>query len=45
MSTHLDNFLPGSVIGEIVSGKDVTSIALSWHGGAADPSMFLQVIP
>ena len=45
MSTQLDNFVIDLVIREIVPGKDVASVALSWHGGTADPSMRLQVIP
>ena len=35
MSAQLEDLVPGSVIGGVVPAKDVTSVALSWHGGAA----------
>ncbi|MDA8061979.1 MAG: DEAD/DEAH box helicase, partial [Actinomycetota bacterium] len=35
MSAQLEDLVPGTVIGGVVPAKDVTSVALSWHGGAA----------
>jgi len=35
VSAQLEDLVPGSVIGGVVPAKDVTSVALSWHGGAA----------
>jgi len=35
VSAQLDDLVPGSVIGGVVPAKNVTSVALSWHGGAA----------
>ena len=35
MSAQLEDLVPGAVVGGVVPAKDVTSVALSWHGGAA----------
>jgi hypothetical protein len=35
VSAQLEDLVPGTVIGGVVPAKDVTSVALSWHGGAA----------
>ncbi|MHB8290095.1 MAG: helicase-related protein [Acidimicrobiales bacterium] len=34
MSAHLEDLAPGTVIGGVVPSKDVTSVALSWHGSS-----------
>jgi superfamily II DNA or RNA helicase len=35
VSARLEDLVPGTVIGGAVPAKDVTSVALSWHGTAA----------
>ena len=35
MSAPLEDLVPGTLIGGVVPGKEVTSVALAWHGGAA----------
>ncbi len=35
MSAQLEDLVPGTVIGGVVPAKDVTSVALSWHGSSA----------
>ncbi len=35
MSAQLEDLSPGTVIGGVVPAKDVTSVALSWHGSSA----------
>ena len=34
MSAQLEDLVPGTVIGGVAPAKNVTSVALSWHGGA-----------
>ena len=35
MSPRLEDLVPGAVIGGVVPAKDVTSVALAWHGALA----------
>ena len=35
MSAWLEDLVPGTVIGGVIPVKDVTSVALSWHGSSA----------
>jgi hypothetical protein len=35
VSAELEDLVPGTVIGGVVPAKDVTSVALSWHGSSA----------
>jgi SNF2 family DNA or RNA helicase len=35
VSARLEDLAPGAVVGGVVPGKDVSAVALSWHGGAA----------